>query len=338
MAPTALSDLSPSFELRWFVAFFVVVAIVIVIWSSPRSHPPESIELVVLGSDGLFRDTLQVPASWDDTTLPERLVRVPLVLGVRNSGTDAARPETLSLSLPGRYRLADRNGGLEVTASSGSPLITYSLATGLDPVEPRRMPRLVPALDTLWLEVRVPAYYCIALADSVPELVPATVPPRATLGDVRILYAFEGGDLTARSTGILTVRLDTALLDLPAVAQPPTFPVVLDSATADPGQIGFRLAGRRTIECGEPHNPLELTSAVWVAAGGGRMIALEYGGRVRKRLYDLNGDGIIDRESWDSDGDGVFEATRQARLPTPAFLLPGDTPGGSQAPAVAPDR
>ncbi|HSR41691.1 MAG TPA: hypothetical protein VLL48_05960, partial [Longimicrobiales bacterium] len=281
---------------------------------------------------------VHVPASWDDTTLPERLIRVPLVLGVRNRGTEAARPETLSLSLPGRYRLTDRNGGLEVTAPSGSPLITYSLATGLDPVEPRRLPKLVPALDTLWLEVRVPAYYCIALADSVPELVPAAVPPPGTLGEVRIFYAFEGGDLTARSTGTLTVRLDTALLDLPAVAAPPTFPVVLDTAAADPRPVGLRLEGRRTIQCGEPHNPLELTTAVWVAPAGGRMIALEYGGRVRKRLYDLNGDGIIERESWDSDGDGVFEATRQARLPTPAFLLLGDSPGGAQAPAVAPDR
>lgn len=338
MARNALSDLSPSFELRWFIALLVAVAIVIAIWSIPRSPAPQPLELVALGGDGLFRDTLLVPASWEGATLPERLVRVPLVLGVRNRGTEAARPETLSLSLPGRYRLTGRDGGLEVSAPFGSPLVTYSLATGLDAVEPRRLPTLVPALDTLWLEVRVPAYYCIALADSVPEFVPAAVPPAGTLGEVRIFYAFEGGDLQAKSTGTLTVRLDTALLDLPAVEVPPTFPVVLDAAAGDPGPVGLRLAGRRTTQCGEPNSPLELTSTVWVAAGGGRMIALEYGGRVRKRLYDLNGDGVIERESWDSDGDGVFEATRRARLPTPAFLLPRDTPGGPQAPAAAPDR
>lgn len=339
MARNALSDLSPSFELRWLVGIVVVVALVLLVWFRPRSLPPQPLELVALGGDGLFRDTLEVPAAWQDTALPEHLVRVPLVLGVRNRGTEAARPDTLSLSLPVRYRLVDQRGALGVTAPRGSPLITYSLATGLDPVEPGRLPKLVPALDTLWLEVRVPAYYCIALADSVPEFVPAAMPLPGTLSEIRIFYSFEGGDLTARPTGTLTIRLDTTLLDLPSSVAPSTFPVVLDSAAADPGPVGLRLVGRRTSQCGEPHHPLTLTSAVWVTASGGRMITLEHGGRVRKRLYDLDGDGIIERESWDSDGDGIFEATRRARLPTPAFLLLGEPPaGGSRAPTVAPDR
>ncbi len=324
---------------RWLIGLAVVVAVVAAVVSVPRSPPPPVLDLVALTPDGGFRDTLDVPASWRDTTAAERLVRVPLVLGVRNRGRAPARPESLSLSLPARYRLAEEGRELGDPAQAGSPLVTYALATGLEAVEPGRLPTLIPALDTLWLEVDVPAYYCVAMADSVPELVPATPPRPSTLGEVRIFYAFEGGDLAMRQTGTLTVRLDTTLLDLPVPGPSPVYPVVLDSATADPDPGALRLVGRRVARCGEPRDPLELTSTLWLGARGGRVITLAWGGVVRKRLYDLDDDGVIERESWDSDGDGVFESTRRARLPTPAFLIPAEAdPDGSGGPGLAPDR
>ena len=67
---------------------------------------------------------------------------------------------------------------------------------------------------------------------------------------------------------------------------------------------------------------MELLSTVWETPAGGRFITLDYGGKVRKRLYDLDGDGVVERESWDPSGRGAFTATRRTRLPIPEFLLP----------------
>jgi hypothetical protein len=59
----------------------------------------------------------------------------------------------------------------------------------------------------------------------------------------------------------------------------------------------------------------------------------------RKRLYDLNRDGIIELETWDGDADGRFEARREARYATPAFLLPlpPRDPSMTQPDPVPPD-
>lgn len=340
MSRHALSDLSPSVDVRWIIALAVVVAVAIAIWSIPRTETVAPLELVALGPGGGFRDTLDVPASWRDTTAPPRLVRVPLVLGVRNMGDVAARPETLSLSLPARYHLRDSGRRMEPSMEVGSPLATYTLPTGLAPVEPGRLPTLLPALDTLWLELAIPDYYCIALADSVPELIPATPMDRSTLAGVRIFYAFQGGDPPQRSAGTLTIRLDSALPDYPVPALPPAYPVVTDSALASPDLGLLTLVGRRPVRCGGDGDAVELMSTVWRAdRGGGRMVTLAEGDVVLKRLYDANGDGIIDRESWDADGDGILETTRRTRLPMPMLLMPPDTlakPGGG--PDLAPAR
>lgn len=310
----------PRIDYGWVIALLVAAILIVVVRLIPRPVPAPPLQLVALGPGGEFSDTLAVPASWRDTSRTG-VVRVPLFLGVRNTGERPARPGRLALSLPAPYRLADPQGGLEPEHQAGSALERYTFETDMPPVPPGRLPTLLPGRDRLWLEVVVPSYYCVALADSVPELIPAEPPSPATLSEVRIFYSLEGGDLDRRRTGTLTVRLDTALLNIEAPDPAPSYPVVMDSATATPDVGELQLVGRRISRCGEPQHPMELRSTVWRTAGG-RMIALEYAGVERKRLYDLDGDSVIERESWDADGDGVFESTRRSRLLMPAFLLP----------------
>lgn len=307
----------------WVVGLAVVAVVVALIQLAPDpvSEPP--LQLVALGPDGAFRDTLDVPASWRDTTGLSAGVRVPLVLGIRNTGDVPGRPDRLSMSLPARYRLATDRVALEAELGAGSPLVTYTLPTGLtNAVDPGRVPTLLPSADTVWLEVVIPSFHCVALADSVPELIPASQPPLSTMREVRIFYSFEGGDLARRRTGTLTVRLDSALRSVRVPEPPPSFPAVEDTALATPPVGPLRYAGSRRVRCGQPQDPMELRSTLWLTEQGGHVLTLHYAGAVRKRLYDLDGDGIVERESWDADADGSFETTRESRLPTPEFLLP----------------
>ena len=116
--------------------------------------------------------------------------------------------------------------------------------------------------------------------------------------------------------------MDTSLLRRDMPAQPPSFPMETGREVASPELGLLTYGGSRRALCGEPADPMELLSTIWETPSGGRFIALDYGGKVRKHLYDLDRDGVIERESWDPDGDGVYDATRRARLPIPAFLLP----------------
>lgn len=316
---------SPRLDGRWLLGLLIIGGLIaagsFIRWTGPA--PP--LHLLALGPEGQFRDTLLVPASWGDTatTTPGADVRVPLILAVRNAGTRPVRPGRLSLSVPLRYRVTGSGGQeLETRVEPGSPLVSYAFDPDLAPVEPQRLPSMLQAHDTLWLEVIIPSYYCVALADSIPEFVPAPPPPLRTLGEVRIFYAFSEGDLEVRRTGTLLVRMDTTLLDVAVPSSPPSFPMQADPAIAGPELGTLAYAGSRRSMCGEPEAPMELLSTVWETADGGRFITLDYGGTVRKHLYDLDRDGVIERESWDPDGDGTFEATRQARLELPEFLLP----------------
>lgn len=316
---------SPTFGRGWLVVLAVLavagLAATLVRWTTP----PPPLDLVALGPDGRFQDTLLIPSEWADTatTTPDGVVRVPLMLAARNLGRSAVRPERLSLSVPLRYRLTGTAGEeLEARVESGSPLLTYTLRPELGPVEPERLPAMLPAHDTIWLEVVSPAYYCVAVADSIPEFVPAPPPPVHTMAEVRIFYSFEGGDLGHRRTGTLTVRMDTSLLAMDPPEAPPTFDMVNDPALAQPELDALLLVGSRRTECGEPGSAMTLLSTVWETPAGGRFITLDYGGTVRKHLYDLDGDGVIERESWAGGHEDQFTATRRTALPIPEFLLP----------------
>jgi hypothetical protein len=67
---------------------------------------------------------------------------------------------------------------------------------------------------------------------------------------------------------------------------------------------------------------MELFAVTWESQAGARFHVIHVQGQPRKHLYDLNGDGIVQLETWDVDGDGRFEARREARFPVPEFLLP----------------
>jgi hypothetical protein len=299
----------------------VALAATYVRWGGPVIE----LDLVVLGPDGQFHESLELPADWADTaaTTADAIVRFPLILAVRNVGHDVARPAQLVLRLPARYRLTGA-GGEEIPPrfDPASPLVTYILETGLERVEPGRLPSLLPTHESLWLEVVIPRFYCVALADVIPEFIPAPAPPQASMSDLRVFYALESRSGEGRQTGVMRLRFDPAHLAVTMPVQPPIFPMVTDTLAARPELGALRLVGSQHVRCGEPEAPMEMLSTVWEAEGGARLIALDYAGAVRKHLYDLNGDGIIDRESWDPEGAGRFTATRRASFPTPEFLLP----------------
>jgi hypothetical protein len=316
---------APRFDRRWVVALVVVVlavaAATFVRWGSPL---PE-LELLALGPDGQFHDTVDIPADWADeaTVTVDAVVRFPLILGVRNTGYRTARPGRLVLSVPARYRVTDAWGEpLPIAVDPASPLVGYLIERRLEPVEAGLLPALLPAHETLWLEAVVPRYYCVELAEAIPEFVPAPPPPLAAMSEIRMFYTFDGGELDDRHTGILTLRVDTTLLAVSMPEQPPTFPMQTDPQQAWPLAGPLQYVGSREVRCGEPEAPMEMLSAVWETEDGARVITLTYDGEVRKYLFDLNADGIIDRESWDPEGRGRFTATRRARLPIPDFLLP----------------
>ena len=79
---------------RLTVGLLAVSAAAVVLWLLPWRAGPASLELVALGSDGRFQSEVQIPRTWTDTSVSSQgaLARVPLVLGVVNSGGRPARP------------------------------------------------------------------------------------------------------------------------------------------------------------------------------------------------------------------------------------------------------
>jgi hypothetical protein len=283
------------------------------------------LELVALSPQGTFTDAIVIPAGWAGSGLTEwgPVTRFPLLLGVRNVGSAAARPVQLRMSVPARYRLSTSDGRvLHVLYAAGSPLVSYTVSRELPQLAPGMQPVLVGA-DTVWIEPLLPSIYCLAGADSVPEFVAAPEPDLDALSRVLIFYSLDGGEQESRHTGLLDIQLDRA-----AMRFEPAQPIsVFQTAVFQPEIPGpvlsaLRYVGYRRAFCGEPEDPVELFTTTWESVGGARMLVLSLGGRDRKYLYDLSGDGFVDVERWDANGDGYFESMRRARFEIPAFLLP----------------
>jgi len=315
---------------RWAAALLGGSAAAVVLLFAPWREGPAQLELVALTPDGSFASSVAIPASWADTlyAAPGIAARVPLILGVRNTGGEPARPQRVEISAPSRIHLTRPDGRpLQGYTVAGSPLIRYELSGGFPVIRPGRMPTLLPALDTLWLELVVPSFYCMTLSDSVPEFVPAPRPDPVAVSRVQIFYSFEGDELKGRQTGLLTVQLDPALIAAETPEPPPVFPVEMrEPGLPLPAFEWLQYEGSRHGFCGEPEEPLELFTTVWTTPSGGRFFVLYYGGAPRKYLFDLDRDSIIELEMWDPDADGRFEARRAARLAIPPFLLPRREP------------
>ena len=325
---------------RGFVAIFVIATLLVgaAFWIGPFRPRPAELRLLALSGDGRFNDYVGIPSSWADTLSPasEATARFPLLLAIHNSGAQAAQPTSLSLSLPARYRIASNRGPLEQRTVMGNPLARYDLRIRSPRLEPGSQPTIIPGMDTLWLEPVVPTLYCTALADSVPEFIAAPPNDPNALSRVRIFYSFEGRTIRQRQTGLLTVQVDPNLVKRSPAPTPPVFPTEIRKPEAPAPELGnLTFAGSRLSGCGDPSQPLELHTALWETAEGGRFFVIYHGGAPRKHLYDLNRDSVIELETWDSDGDGKFEARRAARISIPGFIMPLPKPRPDSAAAAA---
>jgi hypothetical protein len=286
-------------------------------WLGPMTTPPPELELVVM-DDG--RPVVDISArGYVDAR--EGVLRIPLQLAVRNAGPRPARPQQIALHVPGQFRVATARGRLPGDVAQGVPLRRYVLPVSAPPVAPDAPPVPLPGLDTIWLEPDLPRYYCVARTNNVPEFMPAPQYDPGALAQLQIFYSVRSGG--QRSTGLLNVNLDPAQLAVQPAEMPPTFPTVFEEPQAQVPELGaLRYGGSRTAWCGDPERPMELYVVTWITAANGRFYVIHVQGEPRKHLYDLNGDGTIELETWDVTGDGRFEARRQARFAVPEFLQP----------------
>jgi hypothetical protein len=313
----------------WSMLLLLIGALIAAaFWIGPLRPLPPDLRLLALDADGQFRETIEMPARWADTSPPQPdvSVRLPLVLAVHNSGARPAEPTRLSLSVPSNFRIANTDGSvLQGRATPGNPLVRYVFEVSPGRVAPDQVPQVLSPLDTLWLEPLIPSYHCTQL-DSVPEFVPAPPQDANVLSKVRIFYSFEART-RARQAGVLSVNVEPALLRRPAVPVPPVFPTrTMEPQFPLPVTGPLRNAGMRSARCGDLTSGLEIQSVLWETMQGGRFFVVNLGGKPRKYLFDLNRDSVIELEIWDPDRDGKFEAGRQTRMLIPEFLMPMRAP------------
>jgi len=317
-------------RLGLILAVAVLLVAVFLLLQPRRWFGRPDLQLVALDANGFFQDSISLPREWADTVYRGAYgarARVPLLLAVRNIGTAEGRARALHLSLPARYRLELGDGReLPYQLEPGNPLIRYTINGPFPPVQPGRLPTVLPSMDTLWLEPVVPQLYCISVGDSIPEFVPAATPDPRLLSHVNIFYSFDA-NTPGRQAGLLEVRLDPSLVERPPATPPPSFPTLLKEPAWPLPAVGpLRRIGFARARCGPPESPMEVQSTIWQTEDGGRLIVLAYGGKPRKYLFDLNRDSLVDLEMWDASGKGRFDAEREARYPIPSFLLPPPGP------------
>lgn len=294
-------------------------------WIGPLRPVPAELELVALSADGQYRPVVRLPKALADTfSLDGASVgRYPLIFAIYNSGARAVEPIQLALSLPAQYRLTNSRGeAFPPRMVPGNPLARYVFELKPATIAPGETPLVLPGLDTLWLEPTIPSYYCTTFSDSIPEFVPAPPQNPQLLANVNIFYSFATRS-SARQTGILTIQLDPAAVRRDVSAPVNALPTTIrEPEVRRPQTPALFLVGTRVSQCGDAAYPLEIHSTLYRTPEGGRVFVLSLNNVVRKYLYDLNRDSIIELEIWDPDNDGLFEAGRAARMPIPEFLMP----------------
>src|SRR5690606_40768092 len=98
-----LQRLGLRFSRGWALAVLLMAATIgAAFWIGPLQPAPALLDIVALDG-GRFADSVMLRAA--DAADGEPLY--PLVLAVRNTGPRAARPTTLSLSVPNTWRIVD---------------------------------------------------------------------------------------------------------------------------------------------------------------------------------------------------------------------------------------
>lgn len=302
----------------WWVAILLAGLIVgATFWVGPMRPLPPELRLVALQRDGTFTDSVRPPL-----VRAGDAARFPLVLGAQNVGYASARPTVLDLSVPLGFRLLDPDGEpLPRETVPGTPLGRYRLGLSASTLVPGGVPEVL--LDTLWLEPDIPSYTCVVLSDGVPEFAPRPEVAPSLLSQVDIFYSFETPDSRARQAGLMRVRVDSTVLRVPpGTMGEPGEQVLEEPATELPPLDALYQVAITDATCGDPQQPVELQSVLYVDDAGGRFIVLYHEGAPRKYLIDMNADSMVEREVWDPDGDGAFEAARSIRYAIPAFLFP----------------
>jgi hypothetical protein len=283
-------------------------------WIGPLRPWPAELELVMMHGDDVV-DVYEARGLLG----PQRTVRFGVPLTVRNVGAQPARPQAVMLSVPARFHLSTTRGRLRGEVAAGVPLRRYVVNVPDQRIDPDGAPVVLPGLDTIWIEPDLPAQTCV-LRDGVPEFMPASQHDASSLADVRIFYSIVTGRASERHSGLLEVRVDPRLIRTQPAPPPQLSRTVFLAPGAELPALGrMRTLGARTAHCGDPEQPVELYT-VTSETQTGRFYVIYIDGTARKHLYDLNGDGFVDLETWDGDGDGRFEARRDVRYAVPEFV------------------
>lgn len=302
----------------WLVAILLIGLVVgAAFWVGPLRPLPPELQLLVMQPDGAFTDSLDVPVQHRNGD-----TRFPLVLGARNVGYNAARPDVLELSVPLGFQLVDRDGRpYPRRTMPGNPLAHYALGLSAPTLAPGSVPELL--LDTIWLQTDIASYTCTVLSDGVPEFMPAPSIDVALMSRIDVFYSFRSPDTDTRQAGLLKLHVDSSTLRQPAPLMGEAgVPVLSELEAQRPEMSGLYQSATTETQCGDPQQPVPLQSVVYTNDAGGRFLVVYHDGAPRKYLFDMNGDSIVEREMWDPDADGSFEASRTTRYSIPAFLFP----------------
>ncbi|HEX2166984.1 MAG TPA: hypothetical protein VHG09_07050, partial [Longimicrobiales bacterium] len=303
----------------WAVLFLIAGGLLLgAYWLGPLRPIPAHLQMLAIEGNVAIERVAVEPRR-----TPQGGIIFPIPIAVRNVGAQEARPSAVVLSVPPQFRISTTRGRITGNVTPGVPLRRFPIALERTEIEPDSQTQVLPGLDTIYLEPDLPRYYCTIHGPQIPEFISAPEYDPQTLSDIRIFYSFDDALGPERQTGLLTVELDPQLLDVAPAPNPPTFPTVIQAPEARAPETGTLLFdGARTAHCGDAERPVELYTTAWETLDGGTVLVVYVDNVGRKRLYDMNGDGIIELETWDSDGDGRFEARREARYAIPDFLMP----------------
>jgi hypothetical protein len=321
--------------LPWLAGIGIPVLLVTLVWYwlRPRSSPLELIVYDAAGRFGNQADLSPLPNDPENGGRP----RLPLLLAVRNTGTRSASTGAMVLYLPSWLHL-ERDDGTPYDAETegGNPLLRYRIAFGPVRVEARRFPVVVPGRERIWLRPFASPYHCALDDEGRPIFLSAPSLDPALLADATIFWVVEETGSARRSTGTLELQMDPSLFDVEPALMPPEFPAsVLPPDVARPDLASLPVEGRRTSSCGLMIEPLTLQSTVYQAGEAGRIIALTVADTVKRLLFDMDGDKIVEAEAWDRAGTGRLDTVRRARYAIPEFLLPPPPP--PPPPPITPD-